>query len=95
MRKLIIKDNQNKSGNYKWTNKLTNDIYVGQSSSNGPQPKYDLNNFYEWLTGLTDGEGSFNISIRNTQNFSFSFEITMHIDEEDLLKFIQKNLRGR
>ena len=31
MRKLIIKDNQNKSGIYKWTNKLTNDIYIGQS----------------------------------------------------------------
>ena len=31
MKKLIIKDNKNKSGIYKWTNKLTNDIYVGQS----------------------------------------------------------------
>ena len=31
MRKLIIKDNKNKSGIYKWTNKITNDIYVGQS----------------------------------------------------------------
>lgn len=31
MRKLIIKDNKNKSGIYKWTNKLTNDIYIGQS----------------------------------------------------------------
>jgi len=95
-RKLIIKDNKNKSGIYKWTNKLTNDIYVGQSSSEErltcPQPKDDVNNFYEWFTGLTDGEGSFNISIRNTQNFSFSFEITMHIDEEDLLKFIQQTL---
>jgi group I intron endonuclease len=30
-RKLIIKDNKNKSGIYRWTNKLTNDIYVGQS----------------------------------------------------------------
>jgi hypothetical protein len=95
-RKLIIKDNKNKSGIYKWTNKITNDIYVGQSSSEErltcPQPKDDVNNFYEWFTGLTDGEGSFNISIRNTQNFSFSFEITMHIDEEDLLKFIQQTL---
>ncbi len=95
-RKLIIKDNKNKSGIYKWTNKLTNDIYIGQSSSEErltcPQPKDDVNNFYEWFTGLTDGEGSFNISIRNTQNFSFSFEITMHIDEEDLLKFIQQTL---
>lgn len=33
MRKSIIKDNKNKSGIYKWTNKLTNDIYVGQSKS--------------------------------------------------------------
>lgn len=31
MRKLIIKDNKNKSGIYKWTNKITNDVYVGQS----------------------------------------------------------------
>lgn len=34
MRKLIIKDNKNKSGIYRWTNKLTNDIYVGQSIIN-------------------------------------------------------------
>ena len=31
MRKLIIKENKNKSGIYKWTNKITNDTYVGQS----------------------------------------------------------------
>ena len=31
MRKTIVKDNVNKSGIYKWTNKLTNDIYIGQS----------------------------------------------------------------
>lgn len=31
MRKEIIKDNKNKSGIYRWTNKLTNDIYIGQS----------------------------------------------------------------
>jgi len=31
MKKIIIKDNKNKSGIYKWTNKLTNDIYIGQS----------------------------------------------------------------
>lgn len=30
-KKSIIKDNKNKSGIYKWTNKLTNDIYIGQS----------------------------------------------------------------
>nr|YP_009568374.1 GIY-YIG endonuclease [Orbilia oligospora]QBL02005.1 GIY-YIG endonuclease [Orbilia oligospora]QID02758.1 GIY-YIG type homing endonuclease [Orbilia oligospora]QID02826.1 hypothetical protein [Orbilia oligospora] len=31
MKKLIINDNKAKSGIYKWTNKITNDIYVGQS----------------------------------------------------------------
>jgi group I intron endonuclease len=31
MKKLIIKNNKNKSGIYKWTNKLTNDMYIGQS----------------------------------------------------------------
>ena len=31
MNKSIIEDNKNKSGIYKWTNKLTNDIYIGQS----------------------------------------------------------------
>jgi len=31
MRKSIIKENKDKSGIYKWTNKITNDIYVGQS----------------------------------------------------------------
>lgn len=31
MRKDILKENKNKSGIYMWTNKLTNDIYIGQS----------------------------------------------------------------
>ena len=35
MKKLIIQENKNKSGIYKWTNKLTNDIYIGQSVNLG------------------------------------------------------------
>lgn len=31
LKKLIIKENQNKSGIYSWTNKLTGNIYIGQS----------------------------------------------------------------
>jgi group I intron endonuclease len=31
MRKDILKENRKKSGIYMWTNKLTNDIYIGQS----------------------------------------------------------------
>jgi group I intron endonuclease len=32
-KKSIIKDNKKKSGIYKWTNKLTNDIYIGLQST--------------------------------------------------------------
>lgn len=100
MPKSIIKDNDNKSGIYKWTNKLTNDIYIGQSlpvNNNSSEFTYplsnkDLNNFYEWFTELTDGEGSFIISKRNDLNFVFSFAITMHIDEKEMLNFIQNTL---
>lgn len=35
MKKSIIKDNKDKSGIYKITNKLTNDIYIGQSLNLG------------------------------------------------------------
>lgn len=35
MRESIIKDNMHKSGIYIWTNKLTNDIYIGQSINLG------------------------------------------------------------
>ena len=31
MQKAILKDNKSKSGIYKWTNKITNDMYIGQS----------------------------------------------------------------
>nr|YP_009722256.1 hypothetical protein [Morchella importuna]QGN66658.1 hypothetical protein [Morchella importuna] len=31
MKKLIIKENENKSGIYRWTNKYTGDTYIGQS----------------------------------------------------------------
>jgi hypothetical protein len=30
---VIIKDNKDKSGIYMWTNKLTGDIYIGQSGN--------------------------------------------------------------
>jgi group I intron endonuclease len=33
MRKLIIKENENQSGIYRWTNKSTGDIYIGQSTN--------------------------------------------------------------
>ena len=54
--------------------------------------------FIEWLVGFTDAEGNFNISLRNFKNNSYNslvltFQIGLHIDDLETLKFIQKNLQ--
>ncbi len=46
MKKLIMLENQNKSGIYRWVNKLTGDIYVGQSINLSARFKNYLNLSY-------------------------------------------------
>lgn len=54
--------------------------------------------FLEWLAGFVDGEGNFNISLRNYKENKYNsvvltFQIALHIDDLEVLKFIQTNLR--
>lgn len=49
-------------------------------------------NFYEWFCGLSDGEGSFYIKSTGSRTFSFRFQIGLHKDDLEMLKFIQKTL---
>ena len=50
-------------------------------------------NFYEWLSGLTDGEGCFIIASANGgTSYLFKFEIGLHADDAKMLGFIQENL---
>lgn len=50
---------------------------------------YSLNSeFQEWLCGLIDGEGHFYINKKTNKNFSFIFEIHLHIDDKLLLDYI-------
>lgn len=54
-------------------------------------------NFLQWFAGFTDAEGNFNISLRNFKDNKYNsliltFQIGLHIDDLDLLKFIQKKL---
>lgn len=52
-----------------------------------------IENFYEWLSGLTDGEGYFIIAFANEgSSFLFKFEIGLPIDDAKMLSFIQENL---
>jgi len=53
--------------------------------------------FIEWLVGFVDAEGNFNISLRNFKDNNYNslvltFQIGLHIDDLEVLKFIQKNL---
>lgn len=66
--------------------------------------KSDLNitneEFYDWLIGFTDGEGSFTASLRNSSNnnnkditrLTFSYGLYLHIDDIEVLKFIKNKL---
>nr|YP_009254034.1 hypothetical protein [Hypomyces aurantius]ANC62719.1 hypothetical protein [Hypomyces aurantius] len=75
-------------------NNLTNDVNIGQSvySNTCSSSNNEINNFYAWFSGLADAEGSFRISHRQPFSFVFFFEICLHIDDQDMLYFIQKKL---
>jgi len=61
-----------------------------KSSEYGNQ---DTKYFYEWLCGLTDGEGTFYILRKNDRgSFEFNFLIGLHIDDVNMLRFIREVL---
>jgi hypothetical protein len=47
--------------------------------------------FVEWLRGFTDAEGSFFI-FRKSSSFSFEYVLRLHIDDREVLKYIQNTL---
>lgn len=47
--------------------------------------------FIEWFCGLTDGEGCFYIS-KIGRNFAFNFTIGLHLDDLNMLLYVQKTL---
>jgi hypothetical protein len=48
--------------------------------------------FFEWLCGFTDGEGSFMVMKNGSKHISFRFAIHLHIDDIKVLEFIQGRL---
>ena len=53
------------------------------------------NEFFEWLVGFTDAEGSFQIGVDNRNKyprFNFRFSIGLHIDDKPTLEFIRNRL---
>lgn len=52
---------------------------------------FEEKNFYEWLSGLTDSEGSFML-FRRQDGYAFKFQIQLHIDDLKVLHFIHRTL---
>ena len=61
--------------------------------SSSREPNIPLE-FWEWLCGLTDGEANFYIRRRSgdTPVYSFKYSFGVHVDDKDMLIFIQKTL---
>jgi hypothetical protein len=54
-------------------------------------PKLENKNLFEWLSGLTDGEGSF-MFLKKQDSYGFKFQIHLHIDDIKVLHYIQSTL---
>ena len=81
MRKSIIKENKGKSGIYKWTNKLTNDIYIGQSKDLSKRfIKYFNLSYLRDRNSLIISRALIKYGYSN-----FSLEILEYCDEAELL----------
>lgn len=52
----------------------------------------EMEDFYEWLRGFVYAEGYFSIT-SNRNAYTFTFGIGLHIDDLDVLKYIQKTLQ--
>lgn len=49
--------------------------------------------FFEWLVGMVDGDGTFSITRNlNNNNWQFSFKISLHVKDKQLLALIKKQL---
>jgi hypothetical protein len=48
--------------------------------------------FFEWLAGFTDAEGTFYVGVSLSQKVSFKYQIGLHIDDRQVLEFIISRL---
>lgn len=49
-------------------------------------------NFYEWFGGFTDAEGTFYFKKQNNLHYVFIYQITLHVDDVDVLTLIKDTL---
>ena len=57
-----------------------------------PKSYSSYDDFLQWFVGFSDAESAFMINIKNSIEAHFIFQITLHIDDIDVLKFIKHQL---
>lgn len=67
-------------------------IDASQHSSTEVANMYTSSGFSEGFRGFTDAEGSFTISKVKEKFYSFAFEMKLHIDDINVLNYIQTTL---
>jgi group I intron endonuclease len=81
MRKIILKENKGKSGIYMLTNKLTNDMYIGQSVNISKR----FINYFNFSYIRSKESFIINRALIKYGYYNFSVTILEYCDKSDLL----------
>jgi hypothetical protein len=71
-----------------------NTTYIKSSLLDFLDPKIKMTEkeFFEWLAGFTDAEGTFYVGVSLNKKVSFKYQIGLHIDDRPVLEFIISRL---
>ena len=69
---------------------LNNKLIIVQNNNN--KDNLNIDNFYKWLVGFTDGDGSFYIKLNDKKYLRFFYGFRLHIDDKACLENIKNIL---
>ncbi|AJU15925.1 maturase-like protein (mitochondrion) [Saccharomyces cerevisiae YJM1355] len=67
-------------------------IIVQKDNKKNNKNNLEMDNFYKWLVGFTDGDGSFYIKLNDKKYLRFFYGFRMHIDDKACLEKIRNML---
>nr|AKL82958.1 hypothetical protein [Saccharomyces paradoxus] len=69
---------------------LNNKLIIVKNNNN--KDNLNMDNFYKWLVGFTDGDGSFYIKLNDKKYLRFFYGFRLHIDDKACLENIKNML---
>ena len=67
-------------------------IIVQKDNKKNNKNNLEIDNFYKWLVGFTDGDGSFYIKLNDKKYLRFFYGFRIHIDDKACLEKIRNIL---